>query len=67
MSRYRYNDKFLNLSEEEIEDDVELFYIDLIDEIGFDNVSNMDIEEVSMLYFTRYLEKSDDQPNENLN
>jgi hypothetical protein len=67
MSRYRYNDKFLNLSEEEIEDDVELFYIDLIDEIGFDNVSNMDIEEVSMLYFTRYLEKSDDQPSENLN
>lgn len=57
----------MSLSDEEIEDDVELFYIDLVDELGIDNVSNMSDEEVNMLYFTRFLERDDSDSDKNQN
>jgi hypothetical protein len=59
MKEYKFSDKFLNLSEDEIEDDVELFYIDLVDEFGIDEVSNMIDDEINMLYFSRHLERKD--------
>jgi hypothetical protein len=59
MKEYKFSDKFLSLSEDEIEDDVELFYIDLVDEFGIDEVSNMIDDEINMLYFSRHLERKD--------
>jgi hypothetical protein len=59
MKQYKFTDKFLDFSNDEIEDDVELFYIDLVDEFGIEDVSNMDLEEINMLYFTRHLERKD--------
>ena len=59
MKQYKFTDKFLNLSDDEIEDDVELFYIDLVEELGIDEVSNMFDDEINMLYFTRHLERKD--------
>jgi hypothetical protein len=59
MKEYKFSDKFLNLSEDEIEDDVELFYIDLVDEFGIDEVSSMIDDEINMLYFSRHLERKD--------
>jgi hypothetical protein len=59
MKEYKFSDKFLNLSEDEIEDDVELFYIDLVDEFGIDEVSDMIDDEINMLYFSRHLERKD--------
>jgi len=59
MKEYKFSDKFLNLSEDEIEDDVELFYIDLVDEFGLDEVSSMIDDEINMLYFSRHLERKD--------
>jgi len=59
MKQYKFTDKFLDFSNDEIEDDVELFYIDLVDEFGIEDVSNMDSEEINMLYFTRHLERKD--------
>lgn len=60
MRKYKLSDKFLNLTEEEVENDVELFYIDLVDELGLEDVSNMFEEEIHMLYFTRHLESDDE-------
>ena len=59
MRQYKFTDKFLDFSNDEIENDVELFYIDLVDEFGIEDVSNMDSEEINMLYFTRHLEPKD--------
>jgi hypothetical protein len=59
MRQYKFTDKFLDFSNDEIENDVELFYIDLVDEFGIEDVSNMDSEEINMLYFTRHLERKD--------
>jgi hypothetical protein len=67
MKQYKFTDKFLNLSDDEIEDDVELFYIDLVEELGIDEVSNMFDDEINMLYFTRHLESKEDSSGKKLN
>ena len=67
MKQYKFTDKFLNLSDDEIEDDVELFYIDLVEELGIDEVSNMFDDEINMLYFTRHLERKEDSSGKKLN
>jgi len=59
MKQYKFIDKFLDFYNDELEADVELFYIDLVDEFGIEDVSNMDSEEINMLYFTRHLERKD--------
>jgi hypothetical protein len=59
MKQYKFTNQFLDFSNDEIENDVELFYIDLVDEFGIEDVSNMDSEEINMLYFTRHLERKD--------
>jgi hypothetical protein len=67
MSNYKFSKKFYTLSEDEIEDDVERFYIDLVEKVGEDGVSNMLEEDIHLLFFSRYLEPKEDSFDEKLN
>lgn len=68
MKQYKFSKKFYNLSEDEIEDDVERFYIDLVEKLGEDMVADMLQEDIHLLFFARYLEPNeDDSFDENLN
>jgi hypothetical protein len=55
------------MSEDDIEDDVERFYIDLVERLGEDEVADMLQEDIHVLFFSRYLESEDDSFDENLN
>jgi hypothetical protein len=55
------------MSEDDIEDDVERFYIDLVERLGEDEVSDMLQEDIHLLFFSQYLESEDDSFDENLN
>lgn len=60
MKKYKFSDRFLNFTDDDIDDDVELFYINLVDELGIEQVSNMLDDEINMIYFTRHLESDDE-------
>lgn len=67
MSKYKFSKKFYTLSEDEIENDVERFYIDLVEKLGQEEVADMLQEEIHLLFFSQYLESSeDDSFDENL-
>lgn len=70
MKQYKFSKKFYDLSEDDIEDDVERFYIDLVEKLGEDEVSDMLKEDIHLLFFSQYLEsneETDDSFDENLN
>jgi hypothetical protein len=67
MKQYKFSKKFYNMSEDDIEDDVERFYIDLVERLGEDEVSDMLQEDIHLLFFSQYLESEDDSFDENLN
>lgn len=67
MKQYKFSKKFFSLSEDDIEDDVERFYIDLVEKLGEEEVSEMCQEDIHLLFFSRYLELNEDDPfDENL-
>jgi hypothetical protein len=67
MKQYKFSKKFYGMSEDDIEDDVERFYIDLVERLGEDEVADMLQEDIHLLFFSRYLESEDDSFDENLN
>jgi hypothetical protein len=67
MKQYKFSKKFYNMSEDDIEDDVERFYIELVERLGEDEVSDMLQEDIHLLFFSQYLESEDDSFDENLN
>jgi hypothetical protein len=67
MKQYKFSKKFYGMSEDDIEDDVERFYIDLVERLGEDEVADMLQEDIHLLFFSQYLESEDDSFDENLN
>jgi hypothetical protein len=67
MKQYKFSKKFYGMSEDDIEDDVERFYIDLVERLGEDEVADMLQEDIHLLFFSQYLESEDDLFDENLN
>jgi hypothetical protein len=67
MKQYKFSKKFYGMSEDDMEDDVERFYIDLVERLGEDEVADMLQEDIHLLFFSQYLESEDDSFDENLN
>ena len=67
MKQYKFSKKFYGMSEDDIEDDVERFYINLVERLGEDEVADMLQEDIHLLFFSQYLESEDDSFDENLN